>query len=269
MSREKGAESIEVSARNAEEAIALGLARLGLSRDEVEIEILSEGSRGILGIRAQEARVKLTPQVPPKSKEEPGEALAEEPAEEAPKAEPAEEIIEPKAASAREPEPASLAPHQVAEAGTEILQELTAKMGFRTRVSRRREKEAEAVTLEVSGENLAPLIGRAGQTLRALEYITRLIVSHRLSQRVFLNVDVQGYWLHRENHLKELARKATEEALAKGEAALPPMPPRERRIIHLELKDHPQVTTQSTGQGDARRVMVLLRSDAEGKEKEG
>lgn len=231
VSEERREESVEVSGRNVQEAIAQGLARLGAPRAEVEIEVLSEGSRGILGLLASEARVRLTWKAPP-----------------------------PLEAARVLPPSAQVQPERVAEAGIEVLEELIGQMGLKAKVSRREVGDPSSVTLEVTGENLGPLIGRQGQTLAALEYLTRLIVNRRLQQQSFLNVDVQGYMLRREEQLRELAREKAGEVVESGApVALQPMSARERRIIHLELRDHPQVTTQSTGEGEERRVMVLPR----------
>ena len=98
----------------------------------------------------------------------------------------------------------------------------------------------------------------SGPVLEALEHITRLLVSRRLQRRAFLSVDVQEYRLRHEERLRELARRMARNVEGSGRPiTLRPMSPRDRRIVHLELQENPEVTTQSTGEGDQRRVMIL------------
>ena len=208
------------------EAIAKGLAELGKAKDEVEIEVLDPGSRGLLGIGAKEALVRLS---------------LVEPQEEAP---PFEESVE-----------------QIAR---ETLHELLIKMKVGASVTIRPEEEmpqdedAPPFILDISGDDLGVLIGRRGQTLQSLQYITRLIVSQEVQHWVNLVVDVDGYKVRRSKTLKTLATKIAERvARTKQPVALEPMPPNERRAVHIALRDHPAVTTQSVGKGDRRKVTII------------
>jgi spoIIIJ-associated protein len=102
------------------------------------------------------------------------------------------------------------------------------------------------------------LIGRRGKTLAALQRITRLIVGRELESRARLVVDVGGFKARREKSLRRLAHQVAEQAVRTGRTVvLEPMPPNERRAIHLALRDHPHVTTQSVGEGDRRKVTVI------------
>ncbi len=210
--------SLEIKAKSVEEAIAKGLAELGKSRDEVNIEVLDRGSSGLFGIGAREARVRIS--------------FAQPPVE------------------------------RLDLVAQETLRELLAKMGIEAQVSVRREapdvKNAPPLTLDVNGDNLGILIGRRGKTLDALQFITRFIVSRKLQRWVPLVIDVEGYKMRREKALRELAQRAAERAIMEQQPlALRPMPPNERRVIHLALRDNPYVTTKSVGQGDKRRVTIL------------
>ena len=220
------AKSIEVSAPTVEEAIAKGLADLGKAEDEVEIEVLSPGSRGVLGIGSKEALIRLS---------------FVELEEEAPPPE-----------------------KRVDQIGRETLQELLAKMGVKASVSIRPEEEvppdedAPPFILDIMGDDLGVLIGRRGQTLQSLQYITRLIVSREVQHWVNLVVDVEKYKLRREKSLRQLAQRMAERVALGGQlVALEPMPPNERRIIHMTLRDHPIVTTKSIGKGDRRKVTIV------------
>ncbi len=125
------------------------------------------------------------------------------------------------------------------------------------------ESEGPVIVLDVRGDDLDPLIGRRGETLAALQYITRLILSKQFSRNVDLVVDVQGHKQRREEQLRRMARRMAEQAAQRQRVmSLEPMPANERRIIHLELRDHPDVTTESVGDGDRRKVTIVPKSRA-------
>jgi len=118
--------------------------------------------------------------------------------------------------------------------------------------------EAPPLRLEVLGDDLGALIGRKGETLAALQYIARLITSKRLNASVNLIVDVEGYRQRREQQLRRMAQRLAEQAIQRQRTlTLEPMPPSERRIIHLELREHPAVRTESVGEGDRRKVTII------------
>ena len=120
------------------------------------------------------------------------------------------------------------------------------------------ESDGPAIVLDVRGDDLDPLIGRHGETLTALQYITRLILSKQFSHNVDLVVDVQGHKQRREEQLRRMAHRMAEQAAERQRVmSLEPMPANERRIIHLELRDHPDVTTESVGDGDRRKVTIV------------
>jgi spoIIIJ-associated protein len=242
MGKEKeGKRSIEASGKDVEEAIAHGLAELGKTRDEVEIEVLSEGSRGLFGLGAEEARVWISaiePQVVEKVVEE--IEVVEEPA-----APPPEEDFQ-----------------RIAR-GT--LEELLAKMRIRAQVVLRRKVDEEGkpptVILDILGDDLGILIGRRGETLAALQYITRLMVSRKTRRWHPLVVDVEQYKVRRERSLRRLAQRMAERvSFSRKPVALEAMPAYERRIVHLALRDHPSVTTKSVGEGDQRKVTIIPKT---------
>lgn len=224
--------NVETTGRTVEEAVERALQELGAKRHEVDIEVLTAGSRGMLGFILEEARVRVTLRYPlPR---------------------PAEGAFD---------------PGGVAQ---EVLEKLLVGMGIPGRITRRsgpadRSGSADqppspegAVYLDIRGRDLGMLIGRRGETLRSLQYLTRLITSQRLKQWVPVVVDIDGYKSRREETLSTLAQRMAEQAVLKGESMpLEPMPPHERRIVHLALRDHPGVTTQSQGEGEARRVVIL------------
>src|SRR4030042_6361253 len=114
------------------------------------------------------------------------------------------------------------------------------------------------ITLNIDGDDLGALIGRHGQALASLQYILRMIVSERQKSWIPINIDVAGYKKRRYESLQKLAlRLADQVRTSRRQINLEPMPADERRIIHLALSDHPDVTTQSTGDGEERKVIVL------------
>ncbi len=119
----------------------------------------------------------------------------------------------------------------------------------------------DCVTLDINGEELGILIGRRGQTLATLQYVVRLVTSHKIQTTLPIVVDVEGYKRRRCDSLRALAWRMAEQVIArKVPFTLEPMPAFERRVIHLALSDHPEVTTESTGAGEERKVVILPRA---------
>lgn len=113
------------------------------------------------------------------------------------------------------------------------------------------------LVVDVHGNDLSILLGRRGETLAALQYVARLLLAKQLSPGVNLLVDVEGYRQRRREQLRRIAQRTAEQVLQRGRAiALEPMPADERRIVHLELRDHPAVRTESSGEGARRKVSV-------------
>jgi spoIIIJ-associated protein len=116
------------------------------------------------------------------------------------------------------------------------------------------------IALDIEGDDLGILIGRRGQTLACLQYIVRLIVAGRLKAWLPLNIDICGYKKRRRDSLQKLALRLAEQVrLTRRAMTLEPMLPDERRIIHLALADHPDVVTHSVGEGEDRKVVILLK----------
>jgi spoIIIJ-associated protein len=266
-------EGVEAEGRTVNEAIDAALEELGLRRDQVTIEVLSEGRPRLLGFRGEPARVRVEPlasvtpaPAAPSALEEEEEEYAEEEEEEEEGEEELEEEFE-------EEQPAALrrgggvavksaAPEDVA-AAVAVLDDLLRLMGVEAAVTPREPQTAgdgvgmiEAV-LDVEGDDLGILIGRRGGTLASLQYLINLIVAKQVKHRVAFGIDVDGYRRRREQTLVTLARRMAERVRGTGRSVtLEPMPPSERRIVHLALADDPAVMTVSIGEGDARKVAI-------------
>jgi len=222
-------ESLEISAKTVEEAIQHALEQLGVSREEVNITVLKEGKAGILGLGSEEAKIR----------------------------------VELKTAHPETAEPGG----DITETAKDVVEKLLAVLGVEASVSLPTGPVVEEVKgaasptgFDIAGEDLGILIGRRGQTIAALQYIVRLILSHQTKSQVPIVIDVDGYKRRRYEALRNLALRMAEQVKTrKVPFTLEPMPAYERRIIHLALADHPDVTTQSIGEGEARKVVILLK----------
>lgn len=326
-------ESIEASGKNVEEAIIHALARLGRRRDEVEIAILQEASRGTFGLGSKEARVRVTArsnkgssaaaaaaeavitpemadailgsgdvEIPlsdaEESDEEEGEYLEEEEEEEE---EGEEEYLEegeeeeeeegeydeeegdesvPFVASSEttlqplldyasgaataangkaEIQEVEHPTREDIEITVDVLQHILRYMNMHATVQVR---STDPLTLNIRGinENLGLLIGRRGETLAALQLLVNLIVSHRTRHRMRIIVDAENYRERREENLRSLAMRVAQQVRNyRRSIALEAMPPYERRIVHIALADSKDISTESIGEGEERRVVISLK----------
>ncbi|MBC8100282.1 MAG: Jag N-terminal domain-containing protein [Armatimonadetes bacterium] len=297
--------TVEVTAESVTEAVKKGCAQLGVTPLDVIVEILEEPSRGILGIGARPAKVRLqllrrpsppppppTPVVaaPPVVESEPAPAPKPLPAAPTPKPQPKPTPPPPKPPVAnREPKAptpkASAKPADDYEyndddeayafsdlqgdaTGEEgdiskaVLLELLAHIPLEAQVEVTRAAaqpgENPPYLLNIEGGNVSALIGRRGETLAALQYITRLIASRRLNRRANIVLDVDSYKARRSQKLRDLALRMAQQAVQEARIiTLEPMPPHERRMIHLALRNHAEVSTKSTGEGDDRKVTIV------------
>lgn len=249
--------TIEIIAPTINEAIEKGLADLELSRDEVDIEILDEGSRGLFGLGSHQARVRLVVKQTMPEADEGQVSLAsskEEYIEEA-QEEPTLKPVRIPPANAKEEIPL----HVAQETVIELLSKMHIQAEVETSYSEMdEERGTRAILVDVSGKDLSVLIGKRSETLNALQYISRLIVSKELGENVSLVIDVEGYRSRRERQLRQLAHRMAEQAVKTGrKQILEPMPPNERRIIHMELREDAHVTTESFGEEPHRKVTII------------
>jgi spoIIIJ-associated protein len=219
-------ESLEISARTVREAIDTAIARLGLPEDRLDVSVLSEGSRGILGLGSESARILVSVR------------------------------------GAEMTAPPSIA--MMTTVAQEVLQTILDGMHTPASVTVRRAydpaEEEQPIILDITGEDMGILIGHRGETLSCLQFLTNLIVGRRLQYWPRVVVDVEGYRLRREEYLRGLASRMADRVRRSGQpVTLDPMPAHERRVVHLTLRDNPYASTQSIGEGEDRRVVISPR----------
>ena len=242
--------TLEKIAPNVDEAIAQGLAELGLDKAAVDVEVLDEGSRGLLGIGGRQARVRLTVK---QGQTEPA-GLPEKP----------QTMPQPQANEGTEPSEAdfSVLDDNLLFVSRQTVAELLEKMKVPARIEVRYgdpdEEGQRPVLVDIHGDDLGVLIGRRAEILNAMQYIVNLIVSKQVAHWVQVVVDVEGYRARRERQLRQMANRMADQAIKTGRRqVLEPMPASERRVVHLELRDHPRVATQSIGEEPARKVTIV------------
>lgn len=212
---------LEISAKTVEEATRVALEQLGVSRNLVEITVIKKGKSGVLGVGAEDAKIKV-------------------------------ELIE-------EEEP--LSEVDAGESARMVLSETLRLMGITATVDVSRSPDPTVpITLNIEGDDLGVLIGRRGQALSALQYLVRLMVAERQKKWISINVDVDWYKKRHYESLKKLALRLAEQVSRRRRAVtMEPMPPDERRIVHMTLADNPDVTTESSGEGEGRHVVIQSR----------
>lgn len=141
---------------------------------------------------------------------------------------------------------------------TEILDFFLGTMGVVATTFIREDSPEGVTAFEIEGEDAGLLIGRRGETLQALQFLVNLIVNKQLDRQVYITIDVEGYRERRQESLRTLAQRTASKVADSGRPVqLQPMPASERRVIHMTLADHAEVRTESKGDGDQRRVVVL------------
>ena len=208
---------IEISARTVEEAIEIALKELDADRSDVEVDVVSRGKSGILGIGSEPAVVRVS------------------------------EI--------------ESAPDNVVVA-SEVIESLIDLLDADVVLTLKQlhNEDLDGPIFEIEGDDAGLLIGRKGETLKTFQFLVRYIVSHKLDDRVNLMIDVEGYQQRRYQSLENMARRVARRVSDTGRSiTLEPMPANERRVVHMALSDHPEVTTESSGYGDSRQVTIQIR----------
>lgn len=249
-------------------AVELALAELKCSREEVEVTVLEQPSRGFFGIGSKLALVRVEKKAP---------VVVEEPAvevveEEAPVAAPQKQKpqksetkvekkknkkeVQPKKSSIEE-EVGNLSPVEN-HIALDFLKEVTEQMGLVVDVTAKANEDS--VLLNIQGKDSGTIIGKRGQTLDAIQYLTSLVVNKDQNNYIKVVVDAENYRSKREKTLEKLANRLADKVVkTKRSVRLEPMNPYERKVIHATLQSNPRVTTRSEGQDPYRRVIIELK----------
>ena len=254
--------TLEKSARTVDAAIEEALKELGMSRDDVSVEILDMGKTGFLGFGASPARVRVSYETP--------DPAPEKPAKPAPKQEkkaaPAPKQEKAAAPKAEAPAPAPKSEVKAAPAVTDENPDYAAIRSFLTGLLERMGVNAEmeisardngGINVNLAGPAMGAIIGRRGETLDAIQHLTNYVVNKDSEKHLHISVDAEAYRSKREESLTRLAEKMAEKAIKyKRSMALEPMNSYERHVIHTALQNYEGVTTSSTGVEPNRRVVV-------------
>jgi spoIIIJ-associated protein len=232
--------NLEIIAPSVEEAVERGLVDLGLPAEAVDVEVLDTGSRGLFGLGGRQVRVRLT--VKNSNPSEPKRSTS-------PKVEDTGDHL---VASDQD---------DVLNQTEQVVSELLHKMKVTAQVSAHYgdidEEGRQPVFVDIRGNDLGILIGRKAEILNALQYIVNLILGKQLERWVQVIVDVEGYRARRERQIRQMASRMADQAIKTGKRqVLEPMSASDRRIVHLELRSHPEVITQSIGEDPTRKVTI-------------
>ena len=207
--------SIEMTAKTVEEAIEIALKELDADRVEVEIDVISRGKAGILGIGSELASVRVT------------------------KVDGTSDVL---------------------DSANEVIKNLLSHMDVDVVVNLKEadNEETGGPIFEIEGDDSGLLIGRKGETLRSLQFLTRFIVGRQTGERANISLDVEGYDERRKQSLANLANRVAQRVVKTGRSIeLEPMSARERRLVHVALAENSEVYTESSGEGRDRRVVVI------------
>jgi spoIIIJ-associated protein len=233
---------VETEGDTIDAAIENALKLLGVDREKVTVEIISEGRKGILGFGAQKAKIRAelrkaavslkTPEVQPQ------QSASEAPADTA-------------------------AMFEIAAKAKNVLEEILDLMGVKATVQQKSSARGDETILEVHAENSGLLIGRKGQTLEALQYlVTRIAGERQGSEGPHIVVDIENYRERRRRSLEDMALRLGEKAKRQRKAVtVDALSAADRRIVHAALQDDPWVSTKSLGQGAYRRLLIIPEGD--------
>ena len=242
---------VETEGNTIDQAIENALSRLGVERDRITVDILSEGKRGILGFGAQKARVRASLRKPATEMTDP------------------EPRSEPLSVAAIPPKPFSEAETAaMGEKAKNVLVEILKQMGIEASVQAKVGDTSDEVVLDVSCDNSGLLIGRKGQTLEALQYlVTRIAGDRQGSEGPHIVVDIENYRQRRKKSLEDMALRLGEKAKRQRKTVtVDALSAADRRIVHAALQDDPWITTKSLGQGSYRRLLIIPEGDRRRKE---
>ena len=254
---------IEVSGKNVDEALTNALIKLETTSDKVEYEVVEKGSSGILGLFNKPAVIRVRKKEIVEVEEKPVQKEEIKPTEEKIR----EEVKSSQPLQQAEPvQPSEKAPKHVNVMSNDeierrivtFLDEMFKAMELEVKIEVKFD-DPECVNVELSGPNMGVLIGKRGQTLDSIQYLTSLVVNKGKEKYVRIKLDTEDYRSRRKETLESLARNiAYKVKRSRRPVSLEPMNPYERRIIHPTLQNDKFVSTRSVGEEPFRHVVVYL-----------
>lgn len=257
--------SIEMTGKTTEEAVEKALQELQLTKDQVEIEVLAEGKDGFFGMFGRKAKVRVTAKTDTEAASATVAIKTAEPAVTAVPAEDDKPASAPAEAAApgekRAAEPKEfVVDEQAVEMAKKFLKKIFTAMKITVAMEKFVNKNTGSVILKLHGDDMGILIGKHGQTLDALQYLTNLVANKNATCRMHVVIDVENYRDRRVETLTKLAKRLADKVKKSGErVVLEPMNPHERKIIHTALQADRSVTTLSEGSDPYRRVVIELK----------
>lgn len=246
---------IEVKAKTVDDAITDALVELGVTSDQLDYEIIDKGSAGFLGINRRDAVIRARKKV----------VVPEKPAEKA--VEKQEPAVKKEKVPVKKPEqPASVKPEVFVDFPVlekevqDFLKQVFAAMKLEVEIVTASDADNKVIEVEFKGPEMGMLIGKRGQTLDSLQYLTNLAVNKKSESYVKVKLDTEDYRKRRKETLENLARNiAYKVKRTKRPVSLEPMNPFERRVIHSALQNDRYVSTHSEGEEPYRHVVVTLK----------
>lgn len=224
---------MEKTAKNVDEAVEAALKELGVTRDEVNVEVIEEGSKGFLGLGAKDAVVRVT-------------------------------LKESVAAADKKSENAQVKAHEnnadPVKTAEDFLGNIFSAMNLDVSINAEK-GEDNTVAIDLSGDNMGIVIGKRGDTLDSLQYLTSLVVNKNTDEHIRVSLDTEHYREKRGEALVALAKRLADKVARSGRRfTLEPMNPYERRIIHSSLQNNEDVTTFSIGSEPYRKVVIAPKN---------
>ncbi|MCD8198661.1 MAG: protein jag [Phascolarctobacterium sp.] len=254
---------VEKTGKSVEEAIASALEELHVAKEAADVEILDEGKKGFFGFGQKDAKVRVT--VSAETSEEMSSIGMETVFEEEMSGQPAikDETCgigeKAEGPQAKENKKFTVNEEAVSKA-RDFLQQVFNAMKIEVVMEKFIKKSDGSVTFKLHGDDMGILIGKHGQTLDSLQYLTNLVANKNSTDRVRIIIDVENYRTRRVETLSRLAVRLADKVKRNGEkVALEPMNPHERKIIHMTLQGDSRVVTSSEGEEPLRHVVIELK----------
>ena len=255
---------IEVKAKTIDDAITDALVQLGVTSDQLDYEVIEKGSAGILGLGRKDAVIKARKKVAvPEKKEKP---VVEKKKEDSTSKKELTPVVKEETAEnsekAQAKAPVTIDYSALEASAKDFLTQVFAAMQLEVEIITKVDEDNKVIDVEFKGPEMGMLIGKRGQTLDSLQYLTNLAVNKQSESYIKVKLDTEDYRKRRKETLENLAKNiAYKVKRTKRPVSLEPMNPFERRVIHSALQNDKYVSTHSEGEEPYRHVVVTLKDN--------